>query len=192
MIKPANYENTKAGNYVPPSLGGHKMVIKGVKEQKSKAGQPMIVAAFDFATDDVQPNFFSEEFLNDVRPERKWPNNGTKYIMVNRYDFKSGNFTDECSKEFKAFCECAEQSNPGFSIDWDAADFGGQFKGKRIGGVFGVVENEYNGKITKRHEIRWFCPTDRAAEQPIPREKLLKGAGTAPAVRPMSDADIPF
>lgn len=52
-----------------------------------------------------------------------------------------------------------------------------QFVGKKIGGVFGLVENEYNGKITKRRELRWFVSRDKVKDAAIPEEKLLPTRG---------------
>ena len=75
MQKPNNYDETQAGGeFTPVELGGHKLVIKQVTETKSKSGKDMIVVFFDFAPDDVQPGYFTEQFKNDIRPDKKWPN----------------------------------------------------------------------------------------------------------------------
>ena len=79
MKKPNNFENTQAqGEFIPVELGGHKLIIKQVNETTSKAGKPMIVVLFDFAQDDVQPGYFMEQFKNDIRSEKKWPNQATQ------------------------------------------------------------------------------------------------------------------
>ena len=78
MQKPNNYENTQAqGEFTPVELGGHKLIIKQVNETASKNGKPMIVVLFDFAQDDIQPGYFTEQFKNDIRPDKKWPNQAT-------------------------------------------------------------------------------------------------------------------
>lgn len=83
MQKPNDYDNTQAqGEYIPVELGGHKLVIKQVTETTSKTGKPMIVVCFDFAPDDVQPGYFMEQFKNDIRPDKKWPNQATQYILT--------------------------------------------------------------------------------------------------------------
>ena len=76
MQKPNDYDNTQAqgGIYSGGALAGHKLVIKQVTETTSKTGKPMIVVLFDFAPDDVQPGYFMEQFKNDIRPDKKWPN----------------------------------------------------------------------------------------------------------------------
>lgn len=164
MNKPNNYEETKVGNYTPIELGGHKLVIKQVTETKSKAGNDMIVVLFDTAKNDRQPEFMSEEFKNDIRPEKKWPHVGTNYILC---EDKDGN----CSRKFKSFITAYEASNNCEAVWGDK--FCAQFKNKKIGGVFGEVENEYNGKVTMRHELRWFCDISKADGASIPDAQYL-------------------
>lgn len=160
MKKPESYDDVHVGGgYVPPQVGGHKMVIKQVKETKSKAGNEMIVVLFDFGKDDVQPDKFSKEFEDDVRADKKWPHAGTAYILT---EDKEG----KCSKKLKGFVTSFEKSNNCEAVWGDK--FAAQFKNKKIGGIFGEVENEYNGKRTMRHELRWFCEIDKTDEATVP------------------------
>lgn len=183
MQKPNNYDNTKAGgNFTPIETGGHHLVIKQVQEMKSKTGKDMVVVIFDTAAGDSQPNYFSKQFADDIRPEKKWPRNGRQYIVVEDND---GN----CSKSFKSFITSVEKSNSGFETQW-GDKFASQFKNKRVGGVFGEVENEYNGKTSMRHELRWFCADDKVATAGIPAPKYLPDSDkkvSAPA-RPAAGA----
>lgn len=167
MQKPNNFENTKAGgDFTPIELGGHHIVIKNVEETTSKAGKPMLKVSFDFAKNDNQPDYMANEFKNDIRPDKKWPHAGTQYILT---EDKDGN----CSKSFKSFITAFENSNNCGAIWGDK--FAAQFKNKKIGGVFGEVENEYNGKVTMRHELRWFCSDDKVDGAAIPAAKRLSG-----------------
>ena len=171
MQKPNNYDATPVqGEFTPVELGGHKLVIKQVNETKSKTGKDMIVVFFDFAQDDAQPGYFAEQFKNDIRPDKKWPNQATQYILVLDNE---GN----TSKSFKTFTTCVEHSNAGFVTVGD--NFGAQFKEKKIGGVFGIVEEEYNGERKKR-KLRWFVSSDKAKDAEIPTEKLLPVDNSAP------------
>ena len=169
MQKPNGYDEVQVGDFTPVELGGHHLIIKGVREQDSKSGKPMIVVAFDFAKNDKQPGYFSDQFEKDIRPEKKWPANGTMYILT--MDSQDGSKT---SKSFKSFITAFERSNNVTAIWGDK--FCDQFKNKKIGGVFGVVEEEYNGEIKKRHKLRWFCEDGKADSQNIPKEKLLTPA----------------
>ena len=163
MQKPNDYDNTQAqGEYIPVELGGHKLVIKQVTETTSKTGKPMIVVCFDFAPDDVQPGYFMEQFKNDIRPDKKWPNQATQYILTEDAD---GN----CSRSFKTFTTCVEHSNTGFTTKW-GDNFGAQFKGKKIGGVFGEQMDYYNGREMTKRVMRWFVSLDKVATAVIPEK----------------------
>jgi hypothetical protein len=167
MNMPNNYANTQiGGDYTPPALGGHHMIIKKVDEMTSKNGKPMLKVSFDFAKNDEQPDLFMNEYKNDIRPDKKWPHAGTQYILS---EDQNGN----CSKSFKLFVTAFEKSN-GCEAIW-GEKFADQFKNKKIGGVFGEVENEYNGKVTMRHELRWFCEDSKADGASVPSPKYLQG-----------------
>lgn len=170
MKKPANYDNTQAsGEFTPVELGGHFLIIKDVEETKSKSGKDMIIVRFDFASNDKQPGYFTKAFKDDIRPDKRWPHQATQYILT---EDKDGN----CNRSFKTFTTCVEHSNPGFTIQW-GDNFEMQFLNKKIGGVFGIVENEYMGRVTKRRELRWFVSEDKVRDAAIPEEKLLPVSG---------------
>lgn len=161
MQKPNNYDETQAGGeFTPVELGGHKLVIKQVNETKSKTGKDMIVVLFDFAEDDKQPGYFMEQFQNDIRPDKKWPNQATQYILTEDNEGK-------CNRSFKTFTTCVEHSNAGFSVQW-GDKFCQCFKGKKIGGVFGEQMDYYNGEEKKKRVLRWFCSLDNVADASIP------------------------
>lgn len=161
MQKPNNYDETQAGGeFTPVELGGHKLVIKQVNETKSKTGKDMIVVLFDFAEDDKQPGYFMEQFQNDIRPDKKWPNQATQYILTEDAEGK-------CNRSFKTFTTCVEHSNAGFSVQW-GDKFCQCFKGKKIGGVFGEQMDYYNGEEKKKRVLRWFVSLDKVADAAVP------------------------
>ena len=161
MNKPNNYEETQAGgDFTFVELGGHKLVIKQVSETKSKTEKDMIVVLFDFADDDKQPHYFMDQFKNDIRPDKKWPNQATQYILTEDADGK-------CSRSFKTFTTCIEHSNAGFTTQF-GDKFGEQFKNKKIGGVFGEQMDFYNGEEKKKRVLRWFVSSDKVVDAAIP------------------------
>jgi hypothetical protein len=175
MQKPSGYDEVQVGgDFTPVELGGHHLVIKGVREQDSKTGKPMIVVAFDFAKNDRQPGYFSDMFEKDIRPEKKWPNNGTQYIMTMDYQDET-----KTSRSFKSFITSVERSN-NMIVEW-GDKFCDQFTGKKVGGVFGIVEEEYDGKVSKKHRLRWFCEDNRADSASVPEPKLLNGSTSSTA-----------
>lgn len=167
MQKPNDYDNTQAqGEYVPVELGGHSLIIKQVEEMTSKTGKAMIKVSFDFAQDDKQPGYFMEQFKNDIRPDKKWPNQATQYILTE-------DDQGRCSRSFKTFTTCVEHSNTGFTTQW-VDNFGRQFKDKKIGGVFGEQMDYYNGRESTKRVLRWFISTDKVADAAIPEKTETK------------------
>lgn len=191
MQKPNNYAATKiGGQYTPISVGGHHMIIKQVSETTNSKGKPMVVVLMDTAQNDTQPGFFSNEFANDIRPEKKWPYSGTKWINTEDND---GN----CSRSFKSFITAFERSN-NCEATW-GENFSKQFKNKKIGAIYGEVENEYNGKTSMKHELRFFCEDAKVDDAKVPDPVYLDKAKTPAAtsddfvgVPETTEDDLPF
>lgn len=178
MQKPSSFDEVNAGGeYVPISVGGHHAVIVSVKEQKSSTGKDMVVVALDFAKNDSQPGYFKEQFDNDNRPEKKWPYQAVQYIVTEDSEGK-------CSRSFKGFITAFEKSN-NTKTNW-GDKFVNQFKNKKIGVVYGEVEEEYNGEIKTRRRIRWFCEDANVESQKVPEKKLLPNTS---APKPVTDKD---
>lgn len=175
MLKPSGYDEASAGGgYTPAELGGHYAQIKQVTETQSQSGKDMIVVLLDFVAPDKQAGLFKSQFDSDTRDQRKWPNQGTKYIMVADYaDPKA------TSRTFKGFITSVEKSN-NYKVQWGGANWGVQFKGKAVGVVYGEEEDEYNGRVTMRPTIKYFCSTSDVATAQIPKPKYLKNSTNAP------------
>ena len=195
MQKPNGYDEAReSGSFTPVDLGGHYAIIKQVAERNTSSGKPMIVVLFDFCENDKQPEYFAEAFENDNREEKKWPFNGSKYIMVQ--DYQDPNKT---SRQFKTFCSCVEKSN-NINIKWGGSEWGQQFKGKKIGVVFGEEEHEYDGETFIRRIPKYFCAWDKVKDAAIPEAKYLNAKPTPAASATkapegfsfISDEEIPF
>lgn len=198
MQKPNNYDSTKpAGEFEPINLGGHKMVIKQVAEKQSKNGLNMIVVLFDFAEGDEQSGYFMKQFNDDIRPEKKWPNAGTNYMIIDES-------TEYGTRNLKTFITCVEKSNPGFSVQWGDG-FCQQFKNKLIGGIFRVEKDWYEGKEVKHHKLAWFRSiegiknadipaevTTRAFDEHLKEESIYKNGTGFMNVPETSSEEIPF
>lgn len=174
MQKPNGYDEAQAnGEFIPVELGGHYAIIKQVSETQSSTGKDMIVVLYDFVTPDKQAGYFQSSYENDTRDPKKWPFNGSKYILVADYEDPK-----KTSRNFKTFCTCVEKSN-GYTIQWGGKNWNQQFKGKKIGVVFGEEENEYEGRISMRHVPKWFCKWDAVKDAQIPAPKYLNGVSPA-------------
>lgn len=171
MLKTQGYDEAPSGFQQKEEItpGGHHLIIKQVNETQSKTGKPMIVVLYDFAQNDAQAGAFMNEFKNDERADKKWPNRGTSYIMTQDWQDAS-----KTSRNFKSFCTCFEKSND-CMIKWieDPIAWSAQFKNRKIGGVFGVVHDVYNGKEFTKTELRWFCEDSKADSAQVPQERML-------------------
>lgn len=194
MQKPNNFDEVSAGgDFTPIITGGHHATIVSVKEQKSSTGKDMIVVAIDFAQNDAQPGYFKKQFENDTRADKKWPYQGVQYIVTEDADGK-------CSRSFKGFITSFEKSN-GVTTNW-GDKFVNQFRNKKIGVVYGEVEEEYNGEIHTRRRIRWFCEDANADSQNVPDKKYITNSNSKPAtitgnegfmnIPEGTDEEIPF
>lgn len=169
MQKPNGYDEAQVSQERDQiELGGHYCVVKQVSETKSSTGKDMIVVLFDFCSPDKQSGYFMDVFKNDIREEKKWPFAGSKYILVSDY-----NDPNKTSRAFKTFCTCIEKSN-NYSIKWGDDNWAQQFKGKKIGAVYGEEENEYDGRTFMRQVVKWFCSFDSVKDQKVPEPKYLK------------------
>lgn len=190
MNKPSGFDEVKVGgDFTPIELGGHHAKIVSVKEQKSKTNRDMVVVALDFASNDKQAGYFKDLYDKDNRQDKKWPFNAVHYIVTEDNDGK-------CSRNFKGFITAFEDSN-NTNVLWNDK-FCEQFKGKKIGVVYGEVEEEYNGEVKTRRRIRWFCDDAKVDMQKIPEIKSLNNfstSGTAEGFTSIDNVDadeIPF
>ena len=200
MQKPHGYDEvTPGGEFEAATVGGHYAEIKQVSEFTAKNGKEMIAIVLDFVQPDKQAGLYTRQFQNDARTDRKWPYPGTMRIFVQDYNDPS-----KVSKDFKSFCTYVEKSNPGFVVGW-GDNWGNQFRGKKIGVVYGEIEDIYNGESRMYVNPRWFCQWDKVADASIPKPKY-KSTGSAATTAPTSagsgsgagttsginDEDIPF
>lgn len=168
MQKPSGYDEAQTSQeFTPVTPGGHYCTIKQVTEMQSSTGRDMVVVLLDFCKPDPQAGCFTAQYENDIREQKKWPFPGTKYIMINDYNDQS-----KTSRQFKTFCTCFEKSN-GCSIKWGTENWAQQFKGKKIGAVYGEEENEYEGRTFMRTVAKWFCTVDAVKDAPVPQVKYL-------------------
>lgn len=184
MQKPNSFDEVVAGGeFTPIEVGGHHAVIVSVKEQKSSTGKDMVVVALDFAKNDKQAGYFKAQFDNDTRSDKKWPYQAVQYIV-------SEDAEGKCSKSFKGFITAFERSN-NITTNW-GDKFCDQFKNKKIGVVYGEVEEEYNGEIKTRRRIRWFCEDAKVDSAAIPEKKYLNSASaTAATTTDTSFVNVP-
>lgn len=168
LKKPNNYDEVELNSeFTPIELGGHKGVIKGVEEYTSEySGNTSLKVSVDTTKDDNQPEYFTELYRNDERDDKKWSTSAIKYVSLKE--------DENCVKMLKGFITAVENSNPGFTYDWNK-DID-QLKGKLVGLVFGLEEYEDNeGKTKTARKLNQFRSIDKVDNAKIPRVKLLNG-----------------
>lgn len=168
LKKPENYDNIQVNeNYTPIQLGGHKGIIMGVEEYTSEvSGNTSLKVSVDTAKDDIQPNYFTEQYKNDSREEKKWSNSAIKYVSLKE--------DDNCVKMLKGFITAVENSNPGFKYDWNKEI--DQLKGKSVGLVFALEEyKNQQGELKTIAKLNQFRSIDKVENVLIPKVKLLNG-----------------
>lgn len=170
MIKKPNiYDNVEVMefDYTPIELGGHKGIIMKAEEYTSpQSGKTSLKVSIDTAKDDKQPEYFTEQYKNDNRIDKRWSNSAIKYISLGEEENQV--------KMLKAFITAYENSNNcqfDWNKDWE------QLKGKKIGLVFGMEEYEsQDGALKTNNKLREFRSIDKVDNVKIPKVKLLDGS----------------
>lgn len=164
--KPSNYDEVEVMefDFTPINLGGHKGVIMGAEEYTSQqSGKTSLKVSVDTAKDDIQPEYFAEQYRNDTRIDRRWSNSAIKYVSLGEEETQVRNL--------KAFITAYENSNDckfDWNKNWD------QLKGKKIGLVFGMEEYVSNsGDKKTNNKLREFRSIDKIDNIKIPKVKLL-------------------
>lgn len=169
--KPQGYDEVQAGgDFTPIELGGHKLVIKKIEEVTAINGNKYLKVSFDTAPDDVQPNYYAEQYKNDTRDAKKWGGVATLFPTDRE---------GRTSKMFKQFCTSIEISNNS-KIQWGAG-FESSIVGKTIGGIFGEEEyvNSMNEVKTAR-KLFWWRSTEGIKDAKVPDKRKVENgnAGT--------------
>ena len=164
--KPSNWDAVEVMefDYSPIELGGHKGIIMKAEEYTNpQSGKTSLKVSVDTAKDDKQPEYFREQYKNDVRIDRKWSNSAIKYIPLGEEENQV--------KILKAFITAYENSNNcqfDWNKDWD------QLTSKKIGLVFGAEEYEsQSGELKTVNKLREFRSIDKIDNIKIPKVKKL-------------------
>lgn len=122
-------------------VGGYVCKIISAKEESYSWGSKLAVA-FDISEGDFK-GYFDEQYKSNPYEDKKWK--GVLRITVPTDDGTEQAERD--ARKFKNFICDIEDSNNGYSWDWDEA----KLKGKTIGILFN--EGEYNGhRYTKAYQ----------------------------------------
>lgn len=166
MEKPKNWDSVQAntGDYESLKLGGHEVEIKNAYEYTGQTGNTSLRVEVDIAGNDEQKGFYQRQFDSNTNPDKKWSSASTKYISLKE--------DDNCVAMFKGFTTCVENSNKGYTWNWDEKTL----IGKKLCGVYGLEEYLDNEGHTKTAtKLVQFRSLDKLDNVKIPKVKKLDG-----------------
>lgn len=103
-------------------IGAYECVIKDARiNHNEENGKDTLKISIDIASGEYK-DYFLKSYENDTRIDKKWNNNAVKYLA----------FEGDNVSYFKGFITCVENSNPGYTWDWNE----NKLKDKKICGVF--------------------------------------------------------
>lgn len=165
LVKPKNYDEIVINeDFERLELGAHKGIIKSVEQHTGQSGNISLKVCVDTSSDDKQPNYYQQQYDNNVSIDRKWPNGAIRYVSLKE--------EENCTKMLKGFITAVENSNNGFNYDWSKEE--SQLIGKKVGLVFGLEEFQRDdGKVVTTIKLVQFRSLDKLSEVKIPKVKLL-------------------
>lgn len=109
-------------------IGAYECIIKDARiNHNEQSGKDTFKVSVDIASGEYK-DYFQKMYENDTRIDRKWNNNAVRYLA----------FTGDNVAYFKGFITTVENSNVGYTWDWDET----KLKGKKVCGVFQYEEYE--------------------------------------------------
>ena len=109
-------------------IGAYECVIMDARvNHNEQSGKDTFKVSVDIASGEFK-DYFRKMYENDTRIDRKWNNNAVKYLS----------YTGDNVAYFKGFIKTIENSNVGYTWDWDET----KLKGKKVCGVFQYEQYE--------------------------------------------------
>ncbi len=145
-------------------IGAYECIIKEAEVYKNQDnGKESFRVAIDIATGEYK-DYFQKRYDNNTNSNKKWDNNATRYLA----------FQGDNVPYFKGFITCVENSNVGYTWNWDEATL----KGKKICGVFQYEEYEkQDGSKAVKVRLNKFRSLDKMKDIEVSDSvKLLNGS----------------
>lgn len=160
------YEEAKkaatAGAKLP--VGAYVCKILDVKYEEGKDGKSDSIAIrFDIAEGE-QKDFFKKQYEENTSEDKKWKGKLNIYVPTD-----DGSERDSWTKRsFAGWTKAFEDSNDGYSFDWDEK----KWKGLLVGIVFGETGAVINGKEIKYTEARFAVAVSKVRDGSAPVAKF--------------------
>lgn len=170
MEKIENWENIEAkgiNDFQRLNAGGYVGIIKNVNQHTSLTDKKSFKIECDIAEGNFK-DYFQKLFDNNSNADKRWDNNSTKYVSIE----------EDQLPYFKGFITCIENSNPGYTWDWDEK----KLIGKKIGLIYRYEEYEkQDGTKAIKTKLNQFRSVDKVNEfnddyTKVESVKLLNGS----------------
>ena len=132
-------------------IGAYECIIRKAEVYtNSNNGKESFKVEVDVANGEYK-GYFQKRFDNNPNSTKTWDNNATRYLA----------FQGDNSAYFKGFITCVENSNPGYTWDWDET----KLTNKKICGVFQYEEYEkQDGSRGVKVRLNKFRSLDKIKE----------------------------
>lgn len=155
--------------------GGYVAKIMGVRYEEGQNGNSdKILIQYDISEGEYK-DFFKKAYEENTRDDKKWKGKATIY-----YPKDDGSEKDQWTKNaFAKWINAFEDSNNGYSWDWDE----NKWKGLSIGLIYGSVSTMIEGKAILYTEARFPASVEdiRSGNYKIPKLKEKAGSGVVSA-----------
>lgn len=178
MRKISGYDKIQeSGSFKKLAPGGYIVKILDVTDVPDKE---YLKVSFDVCEGNDK-DFFANEYKNDTRAEKRWPNAGS-FIR---------SYKEKALPMLKGFTTAIENSNKGYTWDFDEK----KLKGKIVGLVLG--EEEFlnsSGKVRTRTYVAAVRSVDviREGKFDVPELKKLSADKAASTTKPAEPFTNPF
>ena len=145
-------------------IGAYECVIKDARiNHNEQSGKDTFKVSVDIASGEYK-DYFQKMYESDTRIDKKWSNNAVRYLA----------FTGDNVAYFKGFITTVENSNVGYTWDWDET----KLKGKKVCGVFQYEEYEkQDGTKDVKVRLNKFRSLDKMKDIEVSdKVKMLNGS----------------
>ena len=145
-------------------IGAYECVIKDARiNHNEQSGKDTFKVSVDIASGEYK-DYFQKMYEADTRTDRKWNNNAVRYLA----------YEGDNVAYFKGFIKTIENSNIGYSWDWDET----KLKGKKVCVVFQYEEYEkQDGTKDVKVRLNKFRSLDKMKDIEVSdKVKMLNGS----------------
>lgn len=166
------YDEVKVNNGATAKLpeGIYKIKILGIKYQdnSSKGYSDQLIIQYDIAEGEYE-NFFTNQYKSNTAEDKKYKGVYRLYVPVDDGSEKDG----WTKSKFKALTQSVEESNSGYTWNWDEQTL----VGKVVGAIFNLKEYSFEGREGFFTNLYRIIPVSEMATAKVPEPTYLTDKG---------------